>query len=84
MVHERGEGLVLDLHMARNNPQWREFFDDEVLVVFSGPARLRLAALVRGTRSGAYLELRRGTCLRGRQGHSDRQENMRRTPTPSA
>lgn len=30
--------LVLDMHMARNNPQWREFFDDqEVMVVFSGP-----------------------------------------------
>jgi transcriptional regulator len=25
------------MHMAKNNPQWREFFDDEVLVVFSGP-----------------------------------------------
>ena len=31
-------GLVLDMHMARNNPQWQEFFDDqEVMVVFSGP-----------------------------------------------
>jgi len=30
--------LVLDMHMARNNPQWQEFFDDqEVMVVFSGP-----------------------------------------------
>ena len=30
--------LVLDMHMARNNPQWKEFFDDqEVMVVFSGP-----------------------------------------------
>jgi transcriptional regulator len=28
----------LDMHMARNNPQWQEFFpDEEVLVVFSGP-----------------------------------------------
>jgi len=25
------------MHMAKNNPQWREFFDDEVMVVFSGP-----------------------------------------------
>jgi transcriptional regulator len=25
------------MHMARNNPQWQEFFDDEVMVVFSGP-----------------------------------------------
>jgi transcriptional regulator len=30
--------LMLDMHMARNNPQWQEFFDDqEVMVVFSGP-----------------------------------------------
>jgi transcriptional regulator len=30
--------LVLDMHMARANPQWREFFEDEeVMVVFSGP-----------------------------------------------
>src|SRR5262245_19112507 len=37
VVQERGEDLFLDMHMAKNNPQWREFFDDEVLVVFSGP-----------------------------------------------
>lgn len=38
MVHERGETIVLDMHMARANPQWKEFFDDEeVLVVFPGP-----------------------------------------------
>jgi transcriptional regulator len=30
-------GIVIHSHMARPNPQWREFFDDEVLVVFSGP-----------------------------------------------
>lgn len=30
-------GLVIHSHMARNNPQWKEFFDDEVLVVFAGP-----------------------------------------------
>jgi transcriptional regulator len=30
--------VVLDMHMARNNPQWKEFFDDqEVMVLFSGP-----------------------------------------------
>jgi transcriptional regulator len=29
--------LKLDMHMARNNPQWHEFFDEEVLAVFSGP-----------------------------------------------
>jgi transcriptional regulator len=37
MVHEEGERLVIDMHMARNNPQWNEFFDEEVLVIFSGP-----------------------------------------------
>lgn len=37
LVDEAETGLVLDLHMAKNNPQWQEFFDDEVLVVFSGP-----------------------------------------------
>ena len=30
-------GFAIHSHMARNNPQWHEFFDDEVLVVFSGP-----------------------------------------------
>ena len=37
MVNEKPDPLVLDMHMARNNPQWKEFFDDEVMVVFSGP-----------------------------------------------
>jgi transcriptional regulator len=37
MVHERDNTIVLDMHMARANPQWQEFFDDEVLVVFPGP-----------------------------------------------
>ena len=37
MVHERDAKIVLDMHMARNNPQWKEFFDDEAMVVFSGP-----------------------------------------------
>lgn len=36
-VHEEGSQLVLDMHMAKNNPQWQEFLDDEVLVLFSGP-----------------------------------------------
>ena len=31
------KNIVLDMHMAKNNPQWQEFFDDEVMVVFSGP-----------------------------------------------
>jgi len=37
MIHEHGKDLVIDSHMAKNNPQWREFFDDEVMLVFSGP-----------------------------------------------
>jgi transcriptional regulator len=36
-VHEEKDQIVIDMHMAKNNPQWKEFFDDEVLVVFSGP-----------------------------------------------
>jgi transcriptional regulator len=30
-------GLVIHSHMAKPNPQWQAFFDDEVLVAFSGP-----------------------------------------------
>ncbi len=37
IVEERGEQLVLVMHMARANPQWQSFFDDEVMVVFAGP-----------------------------------------------
>ena len=37
VVEDSGDSLKLDMHMARANPQWREFFDEEVLVVFSGP-----------------------------------------------
>jgi transcriptional regulator len=37
MVQEREGKLVLDMHMARANPQWKEFFDEEVMVVFFGP-----------------------------------------------
>jgi len=36
-ISAAADKIVLDMHMARNNPQWREFFDEEVLVVFSGP-----------------------------------------------
>jgi transcriptional regulator len=36
-LHEEGERIVIDMHMAKNNPQWKEFFDDEVLVIFTGP-----------------------------------------------
>jgi transcriptional regulator len=36
-VHEEGSQFVIDMHMAKNNAQWKEFFDEEVMVVFSGP-----------------------------------------------
>ena len=36
-IHEHGSQVVIDMHMAKNNPQWKEFFDDEVMVLFSGP-----------------------------------------------
>jgi transcriptional regulator len=36
-VHEENDQILIDMHMARSNPQWKEFFDDEVMVVFSGP-----------------------------------------------
>ena len=37
MVQQRDGALVLDMHMARNNEQWQQFFGDEVMVVFFGP-----------------------------------------------
>ena len=37
MMHEEGDRLVIDMHMAHANPQWHEFFDEEVLVIFTGP-----------------------------------------------
>lgn len=36
-VRHEGEAIVLDMHMARNNRQWRAFSADEVMVVFAGP-----------------------------------------------
>jgi transcriptional regulator len=36
-LHDDGSRIVIDMHMAKNNPQWKEFFDDEVLVIFCGP-----------------------------------------------
>jgi transcriptional regulator len=36
-VHEAGPQFVIDMHMAKNNAQWKEFFDDEVMVIFAGP-----------------------------------------------
>ena len=37
LVSERDGSIVIDMHMAKGNGQWKEFFDDEVLVVFHGP-----------------------------------------------
>lgn len=37
VVGEREGGIVIDMHMARANPQWRDFSGQQVLVVFSGP-----------------------------------------------
>jgi transcriptional regulator len=36
-VHDDGRQLRIDMHMAKNNPQWQEFFDEDVLIIFSGP-----------------------------------------------
>ena len=36
LVEEREGHWVIVAHMAKNNPQWEAFFDDEVLVVFHG------------------------------------------------
>jgi transcriptional regulator len=37
LVAQSPSGIAIDLHMAKNNPQWQEFFDDEIMVVFTGP-----------------------------------------------
>jgi transcriptional regulator len=37
LVEDGADGLVIDMHMARANPQWRDFSGQEALVVFSGP-----------------------------------------------
>ena len=37
MVHEEGDKIVIDMHMAHANQQWQEFFDEEVLLIFTGP-----------------------------------------------
>jgi len=36
-VSDGEAGLVIHSHMAKPNPQWQAFFEDEVLVVFAGP-----------------------------------------------
>ena len=37
LVQEEGGELVLDMHMARANQQWRDFSGTEALVIFTGP-----------------------------------------------
>lgn len=37
MIHEEGEQIVIDMHMAHANAQWQEFFDEEAMVIFTGP-----------------------------------------------
>ncbi|HET7364774.1 MAG TPA: FMN-binding negative transcriptional regulator [Burkholderiales bacterium] len=37
MIHEDGGKMVIDMHMAHANAQWHEFFDEEAMVIFSGP-----------------------------------------------
>jgi transcriptional regulator len=37
MVQEESEQIVIDMHMAHANAQWREFFDEEAMVIFTGP-----------------------------------------------
>ena len=36
-VLQTDQEIILDMHMAKANAQWKEFFDDEVMVVFAGP-----------------------------------------------
>ncbi len=36
-VHDTGAQIKIDMHMSRSNPQWKEFLEEEALVVFSGP-----------------------------------------------
>jgi len=37
LVEERGDALVLMLHMAKTNPQWQQFFGEDAMAVFAGP-----------------------------------------------
>jgi transcriptional regulator len=37
VVEERGAEIAIVMHMARANPLWETFFDDDALVVFGGP-----------------------------------------------
>lgn len=37
VIEQRSDELYLVTHIAKANPQWHEFLNDEVLVVFQGP-----------------------------------------------
>lgn len=37
VIEKRGEKLMLVCHMAKANPQWQVFTQNEVLVIFQGP-----------------------------------------------
>ncbi|MBI3371392.1 MAG: FMN-binding negative transcriptional regulator [Betaproteobacteria bacterium] len=37
LVEERGDAVAIVGHMAKSNPQWQSFFDDDVLLIFHGP-----------------------------------------------
>ncbi|MBL0330240.1 MAG: FMN-binding negative transcriptional regulator [Bacteroidetes bacterium] len=37
VIEKRGEQLFLVCHMAKANPQWESFTENEVLVIFQGP-----------------------------------------------
>ena len=37
MIQEEGGKIVIDMHMAHANSQWHEFFDEEAMVIFTGP-----------------------------------------------
>ena len=37
MAEERGDAIAIVGHMAKSNPQWQSFFDDDVMVIFHGP-----------------------------------------------
>ncbi|MFN2646650.1 MAG: FMN-binding negative transcriptional regulator, partial [Burkholderiales bacterium] len=37
LIEDDGGEIVIDMHMAHANRQWHDFFDEEVLVIFTGP-----------------------------------------------
>ena len=74
MIREAKDKIVLDMHMAKNNPQWQEFFDDEVMVVFAGPHAYVSPRWYEEAGARADLELRGGPCLR----HSEARSTIRK------